>query len=301
MWNAIPYVTSGITLVAFIAAIAAWTYKSKLDERQRLIRTAPEGDRGPLVRNALEFLNVDTAELTKQQQYNIALEQIHARAQRFKITAALIGFLAFIAAGVTLYVTEFSGRRGSNDSEVKRADPNMVGFWAGAAYFNGREMQLRFHVGPNGEFSRRYFRDGAGTVDPAAGMLIDNNPREKLRFTLADSNSLILSDAELALRFDLKRVGSIEDAQQLIIGKWKGSLFFQGAWWETTLEVGMDRRYRSHTEAVDEGKISAANNKFDLISRWHPTPISGTYTLLSPTRLSINLYGFDDVTLQREK
>jgi len=94
MWQAITLVSSGLTLTAFLAAVVAWVYKSKADERERLIRTAKLDQRADLVRNALEFFDVDTAGLTKEQQYNIAIEQIHARAHRFKLVAALVCFLA---------------------------------------------------------------------------------------------------------------------------------------------------------------------------------------------------------------
>lgn len=103
MWEAIGFVSSGVTLVAFLAAVVAWSYKSKADERERLIRTAKPEQRADLVRNALEFFHVDTTELTREQQYNLAIEQIRARAQRFKFLAALVCFLSVVAATVALY------------------------------------------------------------------------------------------------------------------------------------------------------------------------------------------------------
>ena len=287
MWNAIPYVTSGITLIAFIAAIVAWMYKSKLDERERLIRTAPEGDRGPLVRNALEFLNVETAGLGKEQQYKIALEQIQARGQRFKISAAVICFLAIIGAGITIYAIALHGRHPDRSSaaEAKGVDPGLVGAWEGPGSFNGQEMQLHFQVGANGTFFRKYFRDTAGIVDVKGGMLIDNKPPEKWLFIVTDANSLVLSKPNETLRFDLKRVDAIEDPENPLVGKWNGSVFSYGASWEITVEVGRDRKYRSHTEARDEGPITAANNKYELISSWNTSPIKGSYMVISPDTL----------------
>ena len=103
MWEAIRYVSSGITLAAFLAAVIAWSYKAKVEERERLIRTAKPDQRADLVRNALEFFHVDTAGLTREQQYNVAIEQIRARGQRFKLLIALVGFLAAITATVAIY------------------------------------------------------------------------------------------------------------------------------------------------------------------------------------------------------
>ena len=56
MWEAINYVSSGFTLVAFIVAVGAWVYTSKIRERERLLKTAPENERTLLVQNASEYV-----------------------------------------------------------------------------------------------------------------------------------------------------------------------------------------------------------------------------------------------------
>jgi hypothetical protein len=100
MWKAITYVSSGITLIAFICAVAAWIYRTKILERERTIRLAPENARSALVERTLEFFSVDTVGLTRQQKYDLALHQIHARAARFRTTAIVIVIIAFLASGV---------------------------------------------------------------------------------------------------------------------------------------------------------------------------------------------------------
>lgn len=103
MWEAIQYVTTGLTLIAFLVSVIAWTYKSKSEERERLIKTASEDKRADLVRSALEFFDVDTVGLTKEQKYELALAQIHARAQRFRTTAVVVCVLAIVLAAVSAY------------------------------------------------------------------------------------------------------------------------------------------------------------------------------------------------------
>lgn len=103
MWEAIAYVSSGFTLAAFLAAVVAWSFKAKVDERERLIRTAKPEERADLVRNTLEFFHVDATKLTKDLQYKVVLEQIHARSQRFRMVSVVICFLAAIAAVVAIY------------------------------------------------------------------------------------------------------------------------------------------------------------------------------------------------------
>ena len=106
MWEAIAYVSSGLTLTAFLAAVAAWIYKHQSEEKERLLRTAPQSKRAKLVEQALESFHVDTSGLTKEQQYDLAVQQIQARAQRFRWTAIVIVVLALIAATVAAYAID---------------------------------------------------------------------------------------------------------------------------------------------------------------------------------------------------
>src|SRR5205085_8666798 len=103
MWNSIAYVSSGLTLVAFIIAASVWIYRKWLLQKERLIRQAPESERAKLVENALEFFNVDTVGLTKEQRYNLAIRQIHDKAVRFRITAFVVVIVAFLATGISIF------------------------------------------------------------------------------------------------------------------------------------------------------------------------------------------------------
>jgi hypothetical protein len=116
MWEAIAFVSSGVTLTAFLAAVVAWAYKTKAEERERLIRTAKPDQRADLVRNALEIFHVDTTGLTREQQYSLAIEQIRARAQRLKVVAALVCFLSVVAAAVALFA--IAGNKTTSPAEA---------------------------------------------------------------------------------------------------------------------------------------------------------------------------------------
>ena len=106
MWEAIAYVSSGLTLAAFLAAVVAWVYKHQSEEKERLLRAAPQSQRAKLVEQALESFHVDTSSLTKAQQYNLAVQQIQARAQRFRWTAIVVVILVLIAATVAVYAID---------------------------------------------------------------------------------------------------------------------------------------------------------------------------------------------------
>jgi Flp pilus assembly protein TadB len=94
-WHAIQYVSSSLTLIAFAIAAVLWAYRLKIKEQRRRIETAAEEDRAALVSKTLEFFDVDTANLTKEQRYNVAILQIKARGDRY-----LQGLLALIFFGV---------------------------------------------------------------------------------------------------------------------------------------------------------------------------------------------------------
>ena len=102
-WEAIAYVSSGITLAAFLGALAAWIYSKKSEEKARLIEVAPEAERALLVQDALEFFHVDTGGLTRDQRYQLAITQIKARADRFKASLVVVIIVAILAAAVSTY------------------------------------------------------------------------------------------------------------------------------------------------------------------------------------------------------
>ena len=103
MWTAISYVSSGVILVAFLAAVGAWLYRSKMVQLESLIGSAAEADRAQLVANALEVFHVDSSGLTKAQQYQLALEQIRARQERYRLIAVVIIIVSILAAAVAVF------------------------------------------------------------------------------------------------------------------------------------------------------------------------------------------------------
>lgn len=128
MWEAIAYVSSGFTLAAFITATVAWLLKTKSEEKGQLISLADTDSKALLVQDALEFFHVNTENLNKKQQYDLAMEQIRNRANKFKIIAILIGFLAILAAALSAYainqVTHTSSNITIDDFETLKEQIN---------------------------------------------------------------------------------------------------------------------------------------------------------------------------------
>jgi Pentapeptide repeats (9 copies)/Pentapeptide repeats (8 copies) len=120
MWTAITYVSGGLTLIAFIVAVAASLYRQKILQKQKLILTAAEEDRQSLVMAALEFFNVDPAALTKQQQFDLAMQQIKARATRFLISSIVVTLIAILGVPLTAFAIWYE--RGGDDSSARILD-----------------------------------------------------------------------------------------------------------------------------------------------------------------------------------
>jgi len=102
-WEAIAYVSSGLTLVAFIVATGAWLFKIQTEGKRKLIESADDEAKAGLVDKALDLVHVDTTGLTREQRYNLAMELIRRRAERFKIVALVVCVLAVTGGGVSIY------------------------------------------------------------------------------------------------------------------------------------------------------------------------------------------------------
>jgi hypothetical protein len=117
-WETIKYVTSGLSLVAFLATVAATLYMRRLSRDEQMIRSAPEDKRADLVLATLAFFRIDASKLTKQQQYDLAIRQISDRSRRFSLTALLIGFVTIVGACLAGYAIARGGEaRKMKDSE----------------------------------------------------------------------------------------------------------------------------------------------------------------------------------------
>jgi len=103
MWNSIQYVSTATALVAFIFAAAAAVYARYINRQARLIESASDDRRAELVRATLEFFHVDTSGLTREQRYNIAMEQIRARASRFRIAMVVLSLIALLSSALMAY------------------------------------------------------------------------------------------------------------------------------------------------------------------------------------------------------
>ncbi|HEV3374274.1 MAG TPA: DUF6719 family protein [Candidatus Acidoferrum sp.] len=102
MWNAVQYVGTGLSLIAFVVAAIVFAYRAHLKRRVEIIKSAPEKERLDAIAATAEFFRVDVSGLSRAQQQDIIIAQIHARARRDLLATGLILGLAVLLAVVAV-------------------------------------------------------------------------------------------------------------------------------------------------------------------------------------------------------
>lgn len=103
MFDAIPLVTTPLSLVAFLAAVAVLAHARAIGRAEKLIKTAPDQDRRTLVAGALEILDLKASKLSKEQTYELALETLRHRRLRSVLTFFIVIAIALIFGGLAVY------------------------------------------------------------------------------------------------------------------------------------------------------------------------------------------------------
>jgi hypothetical protein len=82
MWEAIGNVTTGLSLVAFMVAAAVTVYRAQLRARIKTIEAVPPSERSGLIEKELNAFGIDAGNLTKAQQYEIAIRELSLRSRK---------------------------------------------------------------------------------------------------------------------------------------------------------------------------------------------------------------------------
>src|SRR5712671_4217944 len=97
-WVALQYVGTGLSLVAFVVAAILFAYRARLKNRAEIIKSSPEKERLEAIAATAEFFRVDVSALSRAQQQDIVLTQIHARARRDLLLAVVTLIVAVLLA-----------------------------------------------------------------------------------------------------------------------------------------------------------------------------------------------------------
>ncbi|TDW31866.1 hypothetical protein EV128_108193 [Rhizobium azibense] len=99
---AIPYVTGGLSLVAFVIAATFYAYRASLKQRRDIILSARPVDRIEAIDRTADFLRIDTTALNQKAKERIILEQIKVRSQRDYMIFFASLFFGLILAVIAL-------------------------------------------------------------------------------------------------------------------------------------------------------------------------------------------------------
>ena len=81
-WQAIQYVTGGLTLVAFVVAAAFYYLAARLRNRVEVIKSAPEKDRLEAISVSADEFRIDLTGLSDRRKSEIISDRLKIRARR---------------------------------------------------------------------------------------------------------------------------------------------------------------------------------------------------------------------------
>ena len=175
MWEAIKYVSSGVTLLAFLAAAATWIYRTWLLREARLLKGADTKQKVDLAGKMLEFFAVDTSTMSEDSKLEVALRQIEERTNRHRLNLVGIIVVAIVFAIVTVVVVFFEeGKQGHKDGQrpefaITSLSPGM--------YIGARQVSIKGTGLPPDTNPR--FR--VYPLSQESGREIEQNPRSLVR------------------------------------------------------------------------------------------------------------------------
>lgn len=100
-WAAIKYVSSVVTLCAFVAAAIVVALKNRADSQVKQIETASKSDRPKVINDLNEFFPVATEGLDEDSKKEVILQQIKERSRRYLVNAIVIVLFGLMAGGLT--------------------------------------------------------------------------------------------------------------------------------------------------------------------------------------------------------
>ncbi|MCK1405028.1 hypothetical protein [Bradyrhizobium sp. 76] len=102
MWDAVGHVTTGLTLVAFMVTAGLTAYRVHLKSRIKLIEAVPPSERGGVLEKQLNAFGVEAKNLTKAQQYQIAVRELNLRSRKLLALTFVVALIAIILGLISL-------------------------------------------------------------------------------------------------------------------------------------------------------------------------------------------------------
>ena len=96
MWDAIGHVSTGLTLIAFMVAAAVSAYRLQLRSRIKTIEAVPPSERGKLIEKELNAFGIDAGNLSRTQQFEIALRELNLRSRKLLALTLVVVLITLI-------------------------------------------------------------------------------------------------------------------------------------------------------------------------------------------------------------
>jgi hypothetical protein len=149
MFEAIQYIGTGLTLIAFVVAVAAFAYQHSLSSKERQLRSIPAKDRLAAAQTAADYIKVDLTDIPQNQRANIVMETLRLKAQRqlqFFIGFVVLAFLMGIGTLVAMTFPPSLPPAATETTPTPRSTAATNG-WAWAGYLDKDDPHI-WSVGP---------------------------------------------------------------------------------------------------------------------------------------------------------
>jgi uncharacterized membrane protein len=108
-WESIKYVSGWFTLIAFVTLAVVSLLRYRIKQQSVLLNTIPDTDKSRAVDKILGRFDVSAGNLTKEQQYNLAITQINNTQNRYKGWQLIVGIVAILILliwGISLFLVK---------------------------------------------------------------------------------------------------------------------------------------------------------------------------------------------------
>ena len=128
IFTAVQYVGTALTLVAFLAAVAAFAFQQQLKSRADGLLAVPEADRLRATQDTAEYIHVDLNQIPLSDRTKVVIEQLRLKAQRqWQVFMGFMFLTAVIGAATILLVV----LRPAQVQAVSVPPPDNGWVWAG--------------------------------------------------------------------------------------------------------------------------------------------------------------------------
>jgi hypothetical protein len=129
MFDALKYVTTPLTLIAFLSIILFYYLRDRNKKQVEMLRSGDEGKKNETLEILLDRYQIDSSNLTPQQKYQLILEQVRRRDSKFKwaigasIVLGIVGAIIFFMVNATNKLTDL-GKNSASLIQPGELKPN---------------------------------------------------------------------------------------------------------------------------------------------------------------------------------